>query len=188
MTYSPATWACLSGLCMVVPLPFLDDYLATRALRRALAIDAPTDAPLTEAQLQVLTEDRSSMLVGCLRTAVVWPLKKLFKTVLWFLTIKDVIDRTAYAAQVIAFVRRARAEGWLTGREREVRDAMEVAFGRTRWSPVTRVVLRYERPDLGELPDPDWLGRVCQGLRRQMGGAPMEELFAERARSEIEAG
>lgn len=182
---TPWTWVCLAGLARLVPLPFVDDYLATQALRKALALDAPVDAPLSQEQLAILTEDRSSMLAGCLRTAILWPLKKLFKTILWFLTVKDVLDQWAYAAQVLAMVRTARAAGWLNGQERAVRDAMEVAFGRTRWSPVTRVVMMYPRPPLETPAEPDALARAGTTLRRLGGGALMDKLFVERALSEV---
>lgn len=182
---TPWAWVALSGLARLVPLPFVDDWLATRALQNALRLDAPPHAPLTRDQLTALTEDRSSMLAGCLRTAVVWPLKKLFKTVLWFLTVKDVLDQWVYAGQVLSAARLAREAGWLDGREREVRDAIEVAFGRTRWSPVTRVLMFYPRPALTAPPEAEPLARVGQGLRRLGGGALMDQLFLERAAAEI---
>ncbi len=184
MSRSPWTWVLLSGLAACVPVPFLDDWLSRRALRRAVQLDAPDDAPLTDAQLDVLTGDRSSMLVGCLVTGIWWPIKKLFKTILWFLTVKDVLDRVAASAQVLVSVRVARKWGWLAGHEAAVRDAIEVAFGRTRWSPITRVLLGYERPALAGPPESEPLAKFAQGLRRFAGGAVMDRVFVER----VEAG
>ncbi len=176
----------LAGVAMMVPLPILDDWLSRKALRRALAADAEAcGQPLDEATLELLTEDRSNMLVGCLRAAILWPLKKLFRTVLWFLTIKDVIDIATRSAEVLAMVRIARERGWLPSRAREVRDAMEVSFGRHRWSPVTRFIMRYPRPPLDEPPAEGTLGGLLQGLRKQAGAVPMEEMFVERVRSSV---
>lgn len=178
----------VSGLCMAIPLPFVDDYLSRKALRRALAVDAEAaGSPLDDAALDALTDDRANLLVGCLRAALLWPVKKLFRTVFFVFTIKDVIDVATRSAEVVAMVRIARAQGWLPARARDVRDALEVSFGRHRWSPVTRFLMRYERPELPEPAADDALGRLLQGLRRHAGAAPMEAMFVDRVRTTVEA-
>ncbi len=184
MRRSPWTWIVLAGLAVFVPVPFLDDWLSRRALRMGLQLDAPDDAPLTDAQLTTLTGDRSSVLVGCLIIGLWWPIKKLFKTIFWFLTVKDAVDHVAASAQVLASVRVARERGWLAGDEAVVRDAIELAFSRTRWSPTTRLLLGYERPALPGPVEVEALGRFAQGLRRFAGGAVMDRIFVER----VEAG
>ncbi len=179
----------VSGLCMAIPLPFLDDYLSRKALRRALAVDADAAGQsLDDATLDVLTEDRANMLLGCLRAVIVWPVKKLFRTVFFVFTVKDVIDVATRSAEVLAMVRIARAQGWLPGRAREVRDAIEVSFGRHRWSPVTRFLMRYDRPLLDEPVADTGMDRLLQGLRRHAGATPMETMFVARVRNSIEAG
>ena len=187
MTAKVHSHVMLAGLAMLVPVPILDDWLYRKALRNALSEEAAVmGAPLDEATLDVLTADRTSYLVGCLKAVVVWPIKKLFRTFFFFLTMKDSIDAWAQAAETLAMVRIARAEGWLPARVGAVRDAIEVSFGRHRWSPVTRFVMRYERPDTGEPPAEDQFGRLLQGLRKQAGAGAMETMFVERARAEIE--
>ena len=183
MSGSPWPWVVLSGLAYFIPLPFVDDWAARRALRRALQEDGHRD----ELVLDTLTEDRGSMLMGCLRTAIVCPLKKLFKTVLWFLTVKEVVDRMSFAAQVVAFGRIAREAAWLPQGAGAVRDAMEVAFGRTDWSPVTRVLTFQPRPPLTVPAEATALGKLLQGLRRHGGASLLEARFAERATSELAA-
>ena len=176
----------LAGLAMFVPVPILDEWLYRKALRRALAEDAVVAGfPLEESTLDVLTADRASLWVGCLKAIVIWPLKKLFRTIFWFLTVKDVIDAWALATETIALVRIARTRGWLPARVGAVRDAIEVSFGRHRWSPVTRFVMRYERGDIGEERAPDAFGRVLQGLRKQSGAAAIEAMFVQRTLDEI---
>lgn len=184
MSQSPWNWVLLSGLAYLVPVPFVDDWLARRALRRALELDGHAD----ETTLQALTEDRTSALVGCLTTMVLWPIKKLFKTVLWFLTVKEVLDRTAFAANVVSLAREARTAGWLPEHAPVVRDAMEVALGRTNWSPVTRVLTRQARPPLADPPEATGLGQLALGLRRHGGGALVTEKFFERVRAELAGG
>lgn len=182
---NPWLWVALSACALFVPVPFLDDYLARRALRRALKYDAPDAALLDDSALDVLTDDRSSMLMGCLKLMLIWPAKKLFRTMFWFLTVKDVVDRVAYAAQVVSMVRLARAEGWLPVHVRAVRDAMEVTFGKHRSSPVMRVILRDLRPEIEGPADTGALAGAALTLRRHAGGALMDQLFLNRVRDEI---
>lgn len=182
---NPWLWVMLSACALFVPVPFLDDYMARRALRRALKYDAPDATPLDDATLDILTDDRASMLMGCLKMILIWPMKKLFRTVFWFLTVKDVLDRVAYGAQVLSMVRLARGQGWLPERARGVRDGMEVTFGKHRWSPVMRVILRDLRPELEGAAAPGALAHVAHSLRRHAGGARMDQLFLDRVRDEI---
>ncbi|GDX82248.1 hypothetical protein LBMAG42_40590 [Deltaproteobacteria bacterium] len=182
---NPWLWVVLSACALFVPVPFLDDYLARRALRRALRYDAPEAEPIDEPTVDVLTDDRASMLMGCLKMMLLWPVKKLFRTVFWFLTVKDVLDRVAYGAQVLSMVRLARAQGWLPGNVRAVRDAMEVTFGKHRASPITRVILRDLRPEIAPPTEVDLLARASHALRRHAGGALMDQLFLDRVRDEI---
>lgn len=178
----------LAGLARFVPVPILDDWLYRKALRRAIAEDAVVaGVALDEPSLDVLTADRSSMLVGCLKALVVWPLKKLFRTVFWFLTVKDVIDAWALATETIALVGIARSKGWFPAHATSVRDAVDASFDRHRWSPVTRFVMRYERGDIGEERAPDFFGRLLQSLRKHSGAASIESMFVERASAQIAA-
>lgn len=187
MNATTQTSVLLAGLSLFVPLPFVDEWLYRKALRKALAEDALlAGAELPEAALTVLTEDRSSLMMGCLRSAVVWPLKKLFRTVFFVFTIKDVIDGWTSAAEVVAMVRIAREQGWLPDQARAVRDAIEVAFGKHRWSPITRFIMRYERPVLVE-PAASGLPRLFQALRRHAGAVALETVFAQRVRDEMAA-
>lgn len=181
---SPSTWLILAGLALMVPVPFLDDHLSRRALRRALRADAHPDAPLPHPALDILTEDRESMLLGCLRTAVVWPIKKLFKTILWFLTVKDVLDRIAWSAQVLANTRAARERGWLPEHAALVRESTDSTLKQFRWSPVMRTLLRYDRPPLP--PGGSGTAAIVTAVRRHAGGALLDAAFIAHAGSRIE--
>lgn len=180
---TPTAWLILAGLALMVPVPFLDDYLSRRALRRALQHDAHPHAPLAPETLAVLTEDRESMMLGCLRTAVFWPIKKLFKTVLWFLTVKDVLDRIAWSAQVLENARVARERGWLPEHAHVVRESTDATLKKFRWSPVTRTILRYDRPALPEGNKSP--GGVVALLRRHAGGALLDHAFDREATARI---
>jgi hypothetical protein len=162
-------WLALTcGVCALVPLPFLDAWLerrVTRALFRAVAVEA--GQPLDEATLALLTEDRESLLLGCLGTVLIWPLKKLFRTVFYFLTLKDVVDGVALAAVRASMVHARIAH--LPAEAGRVRDHMDATIGRWRYSPVSRLFLRGPRPEAAWLV-PGGPGRVVGWLYQKGGG------------------
>jgi hypothetical protein len=175
-----AHFAMLAGLTALVPLPFVDVWLerrAHRAMFRALAADAG-QPPLDEAAIAVLTEDRSSFVLGCLGTAVVWPVKKLFRTFFYFLTVKDVIDGIAEATLRAAMVRAAFAH--LPHDARNVRDVMDATLDRHQFSPVSRAFFRGERPDAAWVADTDRVDRTVAWVYKKAGGGAILGTFAQR--------
>ncbi len=178
-----AHYAVLAGLCALVPIPLLDAWLerrATRAMLRALGAEA--GCPLDEPTLDLLTEDRSSVLFGCLTVVVVWPLKKFFRTVLYFLTVKDLVDGTARAAIRAAMVHAALPR--LPAAAVQVREAMDATLGRYDYSPIFRTLVR------GKRPATTWVaaghsGRLVGWLYEKGGGAVIRADF-ERRLSEIQ--
>jgi hypothetical protein len=128
------------------------------ALARGVTLDAAT--------LDVLAEDRSSALMGCLFALIRWPFKKLFRLILYFLTVKDVLDAVAIAGHRATMVQEALEGGYLPAEAEGVRAAMESCFERIRWSPVSRLLWRYERPDPGFAPGEWWEVRFVRGLQR----------------------
>ncbi|MFN7143170.1 MAG: hypothetical protein ACK4YP_05295 [Myxococcota bacterium] len=176
-----AHYAVAAGLCAFVPIPLLDAWLerkATRAMYKAIAEDA--GRPLDDAALDTLVEDRSSLLLGCLGAMIVWPIKKLFRTVLYFLTVKDVVDGIAAAALRGAMVHRALASGALdTTGPVGTRSAIDATLDRWTHSPVSRFVFR------GERPPAEWLvreeaGALVDALYRHAGGGPILADFEQR--------
>lgn len=146
MSPKVAQFALLAGMCAFVPVPLLDGWLERKATRAMfVALLESRGRTLDDAALDVLVEDRSSLLLGCLGAALVWPIKKLFRTVLYFLTVKDVIDGVARASLRAAML--DAALGRLPGDVKGVRDVMDATIGRWRYSPVSRLIFRGEKPD-----------------------------------------
>lgn len=165
-------YALFCGLCALIPLPWIDQVLERRARRRLYTMVAEgRGATLDEASLHVLTEDRSSMVLGCLVVAFLWPLKKLFRTFLYVLTLKDVVDGVALAAHRAKMIDLALARGLLPARASEVRGEIDAVLSRWRWSPVSRVLMGHERPVAEWLPVEDGLTGVVGALHRHGGGA-----------------
>lgn len=177
-----AHYAVAAGLAALVPVPFLDDWLkrrAHRAMYAALAVEA--GQPLDEPVLDLLTEDRSSLLLGCLGTALFWPIKKLFRTMLYFLTLKDVVDGAAEATLRAAMVRSAMAR--LPHDARAVRARMEVTLDRAQYSPVSRAFFRGERPEAPWVADADGTDRTLAWLYKKAGGGVILADFLTRLES-----
>lgn len=172
-------WAC--GLAMLIPLPWVDEYVErrlTRSMYRALA--EAHGVALPEAALDTLTEDRGNVAIGCLLAIVKWPLKKLFRTVVYVLTVKDVIDGATRAAHRATLVDIALAEGLLPGHAEGVRTVMDELLGKIRISPVTRPLWRQERPALLVPDDAPAQARALHWLQRHGGGGVLLPLFHER--------
>ncbi|MDP2314712.1 MAG: hypothetical protein Q8P41_17545 [Pseudomonadota bacterium] len=174
-----AHYALLSGLAALVPLPILDDWLRRRghrAMYATLAEEAGT--PLGPETLDALTEDRSSLLYGCLGIVVFWPLKKLFRTVLYFLTVKDVLDGAAEATLRAAMLREALPR--LPDDARAVRDVMDATLDRAQYSPVSRWFFRGHRPDAEWVAGVDRVDRSVAWLYKKAGGGVILAEFIRR--------
>lgn len=157
---SPAVqqWVVLAGLCMLIPLPILDDWCEVQCTRRAFrALAAERGVELDKHTLDLLTAEGFSIAQGCL-ALIKWPFKKLFRLVLYFLTIKDVLDRAAHSALRVEMVSHALDAGLLPVDAARVRVAMDIAIGQHHTSPVIRWILRHPRPALPRLVGPmGWL-------------------------------
>lgn len=163
---------------MLIPIPFLDGYVEHRLNRAIFAeLGAARGTPLSKDTLRLLANDRTSLLKGCLYVAVVWPLKKLFRTVLYFLTVKDVLDATARAALRAAMVEEALDAGLLPARADEVRARMDLVLERFRVSPLTRAMGRYERPELDTPPGSPAVVRLVLWLARHAGAGVVLPAF-----------
>jgi len=164
------------GLCSLIPVPFVDELLK-RTMMRGLysSVAKQCDAALDSKELDVLTESRESLVKGCLIAGIWWPIRKLFRTALYFLTVKDSLDWAAEAAVRGAMVRLAVQRGALPGRAGAVRDQMEIAYKAHCGSPVVRFLLR--RKD----PSPAWGGDLLSKgvgfLARFGSGGPAIEAF-----------
>jgi len=93
-----ATHAVLVGLTPLIPVPFLDDvakgYFRRRLVRQ---LASSHGRELGAAELDALTkEDEGGCLRGCLLTALVYPLKKVFAKVFYFLEWKRAADLTSH--------------------------------------------------------------------------------------------
>lgn len=84
----------LAGMCPLLPVPFVDDVALGRVRRRMVfRIAGSADLALTRSQARRLTGPRRSW--GCGRLAakaVFYPVKKIFRKVIYVFAIKEAID------------------------------------------------------------------------------------------------
>jgi hypothetical protein len=110
------SYAVLTGLTPLIPVPFVDD-LAKDFFRRRLveSLAAARRQPLAPGAVEALTAERSGcVLGGCLGQLVIYPLKKLFSKVFFFLEWKRVLDLTSQTYHFGYLVGCALDEGYLS--------------------------------------------------------------------------
>jgi hypothetical protein len=94
---SLVTYAVLTGLTPLIPVPVVDDVVKgyfRRRLVRALA--AARARQLADAEVAALADERGEgCLRGCAVQAVVYPLKRIFRKIFYFLEWKRAVDLTS---------------------------------------------------------------------------------------------
>lgn len=147
-----ARYVLFSALCPLIPLPFVDDW-ALREVRRAYFVRILGDAPSAILAARTLSEARGSFFPGCLWILLFYPLKKLFRTLFYFLTVKQCLDEAALTLVQGDMVREALGEGRLPNEAGPARDVMDAVLQEESASPIGR-----------------WLRLATVGARRPGGG------------------
>lgn len=117
-----AKHAALAGLCPIIPVPFLDDHLIKRVKRRMLKeLSNEYAFELSKDAAKTLTTRESSLVRGAMKTAVMYPIKKILKKVLVVFLVKACADVATSTVE----------EGWLYARaiERDYVDGEQLAAG-----------------------------------------------------------
>lgn len=90
---SVVTYSVLGGLCPLIPVPFIDDVILGFIQRRMVETLCTLHGfHPTSAQIKTLSAEPSGCPLGCLWAVVVYPVKKILKKVLYFLSIKGCVD------------------------------------------------------------------------------------------------
>ncbi len=142
--------ALFAGLAALIPIPLIDELVRRWVLSMAFEELANVRGrALPDGMAWALSRRRSNVLVGCLLAVFWWPIKKLFRTVFYFLTVKDAIDWGADAAVRLAMVRRALDRGLLPDHADAVWTALDAAADTHLGSPITRQLRGRSSPDPG---------------------------------------
>lgn len=105
----------LAGLCPLIPIPFIDD-LALGLVRKQLTVSLFSAFELQPSPAQLaafLQDEKPNVLVGCLASFVLYPIKKLFKKIFFVLALKDCVDAAAAALHEGILLRHALSSGQL---------------------------------------------------------------------------
>ncbi|MDZ4064494.1 MAG: hypothetical protein U1E22_07485, partial [Coriobacteriia bacterium] len=187
-----ALWSVLTGLCPMIPIPFVDDmalrFIRKRALRAEL--DRGGIRP-GRAQLDVYLAQPTN-LMGCVTAMVIYPLKKIFRKVFIFLAIKDCVDAASRTFHELWMIRHGVVSGQLTAADVTVevdaliplRRAVEATSRQVDTRPVNQVLRR------GFVGSKAWLregGRALGKVIRRGGGSRSDPEAVQRAVDAVEA-
>jgi hypothetical protein len=111
-----ASHAVLVGLTPLIPLPFVDDLVKGHLLRRMVhALAVSRGRSLSAEQVEALVAERGGgRLGGCVGQVILYPLKKVFRKVFYFLEWKraaDLTSRTYHQGYLVDYALRERADG-----------------------------------------------------------------------------
>jgi hypothetical protein len=181
--------AVLVGLAALIPVPFIDELVRRFLLKMCFEEQATLmGRPLPDGTAWKLSKQRSNILIGCLLAVFWWPIKKLFRTMLFFLLVKDAIDWATDAAVRSAMVRRALERGALPGDTEAVWKAIDDAADEHVKSPALRVVLDPKAPPAPWTATDPGIGKLLAWLAQwgrghaalQAFDAALDDLGADR--------
>jgi len=148
------THAVLTGLTPLIPIPFVDDMVYSHFMRSMVRQLASTHgASLSQEASNSLTEQRGGCFaLGCVGSILLFPLKKIFRKIFFFLEWKraaDIISKTYYQGFLIDA---ALQSGSLNdGNAVQVRAAMDAVLARTNTSLISRAAFGVVNQSKGAL-------------------------------------
>ena len=184
------TYSVLAGLTPLIPVPFVDDLAKTYFRRRLVrALAESRGLALAPGAAESLASERGGgCLGGCLAQAVLYPLKKIFRKIFYFLEWKRAVDlasHTYHFGYLIddAFSRRLLAGGAAGVSADELGAAIERVCREAPLRPVERAVGATFRQSKSALISA--AGVMGRGFGR-VAGSPDEERVAA-VGAEVEA-
>lgn len=157
----------LVSLCALVPVPILDGWIENR-LRRRLArkIAARHGKELPGAELATLADAPSGGCLGLVAAIVLWPIKKLLKTITIVFQAKGIADTFSEVVHRSLLLEDAFEAGYLPGDPARVRRAMDQALTHVDTRPIERTLLGALRHTRHELTRTIWEAVRVVRLRR----------------------
>lgn len=214
---SLVTFSLLTGLCALIPIPFLDDW-ALKWMRRRAALDAcrRQGVQVSDLEIELLANgdgrfDATGCLKGCFLGALiktmVYVVKKIFqkalRTVLFFLTLRSMLNNFSQTFHEVFLLRHALSLGTLPSgatsdyprpqaedpRQQafHLRRAVEAAYGAIDHGPFTKILRATFAGSRGVLRHvARSIIRPLRNLRRhQASDADIEEQIFEQSEEEL---
>lgn len=154
-------YAFLVAMTPWIPVPIVDGLIANYLRRAQLrAIADRHETKLDSEAIRILADDPGGGCLGFLIALLLWPFKKIFKTIFTFLHFKEIADLGSDAAHRGLLLEEAFAQGWLPGDPIRVREAMDKAVERIEIRLVERQLRGVFRKE-----ERDWQTRIAPGNR-----------------------
>jgi hypothetical protein len=119
-------YALLIALTALIPIPLLDrgieNYLRRRMVR---SIARRYELELSDDDVVTLAHSPGR---GCLSSIVLWPIRKILKTVLFVWQVKSIADSASEVVHRALMLEEAMTVGWLPGDAQVVRKAMDTSL------------------------------------------------------------
>ena len=166
--------ALLVGLTPLIPVPFVDD-VARVALRRRLVrgVAAEERVALGDDVVEALAGEPSGGCLGALPRLLIYPVKKIFRKVFFFLEVKRAVDLVSTSWHYGWLLQVALRRGQLapgTAGAAALRSAIEGLLEESRVKPLERVLHEALRSSRGILQGgADLMARALRGTRRGAG-------------------
>lgn len=182
------TYSVLAGLTPLIPVPFVDDLAKAYFKRRMVRLMAKDRGQtLSVEDIKTLADDKDSgCLIGCLTAVTIYPLKKIFRKIFFFLEWKRAIDTVSHTYYQGYLVDYALGENWLMPTRpipaERVRSSIDSVLRQVNTSLIERAVVETFRQSKSALKSAAGL------LKRALGGLSRKtsEEQVERAIESIE--
>ena len=165
----PAPWtkraslySTLGGLCPLIPIPFIDD-IVLRAIRRRYigGMIEKRGLTLSDAQLDVITRvPDSGCFLGCVYSVLIYPIRKIFRKIFFFLALKDCVDIASSLYHRGILVHRALEDGII--------DNAALAGGKTEAVERIQGAIETTLEEVDTRPINQMMRTVFSGSRRWM--------------------
>jgi hypothetical protein len=160
-------YALLAGLCALIPIPIVDTWFENVLRRRMLrGIARRHGVTLGPADLSTLGDAATGGCLGLLLAVILWPIKKVLKTVLIVFQVKSIADTVSEVVHRGLLVEEALERGWLPGDAGTVRTAMDRALAHIDTRPIERSLMGPLRDGRHELNRVIWESVRIARLRR----------------------
>ena len=170
--------AVLVGLAALVPLPFVDELLRRWLLGRLFCrITEESGAALTPQQGWRLARRQYLSVLGCVLTLVWWPLKKLFRTVVYVFILKDAVDWSADALVRCVLVHHSAQRGALPQAPEAVWVPLDKTVSSGLQSPVSRWIRGRKTPPAPPAQPVVRVGSLAARLLRWAEGGSVLQAF-----------
>lgn len=134
-------YALLVALCELIPIPVLDSWVANLVRRRLTRVQlVQHQVELPSADVRMLADAGAGGCLGILWSILVWPIKKVLRTVLFVLQINRMVNVASEVAHRALLVHEALEREVVPGDVVAVRAAMNRALARVDVTVVDKAV------------------------------------------------